>query len=578
MKLRLSTPALSRVLSVELRASCAPAPQRHAAPLFREPHPFAVPLCKPPESIPFSTWQRAQYFSTRPKLKQKSADPDRFKQLPGELNNKVTPEEKEHYERTVAESTQSGGQVRTPWQREGAEEKPVKKPRSASAMTKGKLLTTPSRMLKLVIPLTISDHNTDRKDVEPLALLVHPQQPLSYLERLIQAELPLLREGNRERVPNVWFRAEDSMRDSLEPRTPRVGREKGKGGRDDEGVQVAQEKERRDQDAEEEDTKEEREQTSVEQDEHEKMQKEHKEAVENPPHGDAAEDAQSGDVNKDRLSPQHARQLRGGPGEGGVESYSGLGHETASGRDDESSKESSEDDAEERHMVRWSSSTEIGDFIRDAARGKEFAIEIENAPSDIRVGVPSFGDRTYYLRMRLRSTSRKIAQMADVKRECDELAKKGAQRFAFSGLGVLCAWWYLVYRLTFETDLGWDVMEPVTYLVGLTTFMGGYVWFLYHNREVSYRTAMNVTISRRQSKLYEQRGFDLAKWEQLIEDGNALRREIRAVATEYDVEWDELRDEKEEKVAEALRKERDPKKDKDGDSDSHRDEGSDKDR
>ena len=35
----------------------------------------------------------------------------------------------------------------------------------------GKLLTTPSRLLKLIIPLTTMDKNTDRKDIEPLALL-----------------------------------------------------------------------------------------------------------------------------------------------------------------------------------------------------------------------------------------------------------------------------------------------------------------------------------------------------------------------------------------------------------------------
>jgi hypothetical protein len=67
---------------------------------------------------------------------------------------------------------------------------------------------------------------------------------------------------------------------------------------------------------------------------------------------------------------------------------------------------------------------------------------------------------------------------------------------------------------------------------------------------------MNFTISRRQSKLYEQRGFDARKWEALVEEGNALRKEIKAVANEYDVEWDELADEKDEEVAEALRKER----------------------
>lgn len=79
---------------------------------------------------------------------------------------------------------------------------------------------------------------------------------------------------------------------------------------------------------------------------------------------------------------------------------------------------------------------------------------------------------------------------------------------------------------------------------------------------------MNFTISRRQQKLYSQHNFDLRKWEMLIEDGNALRKEIKAIANEYDVEWDELKEEKDEKVAEALRKDRrrkEGKKDKDDD-------------
>ena len=34
-----------------------------------------------------------------------------------------------------------------------------------------------------------------------------------------------------------------------------------------------------------------------------------------------------------------------------------------------------------------------------------------------------------------------------------------------------CIHWQ-VYYLTFETSLGWDVMEPVTYLVGLSGLIG----------------------------------------------------------------------------------------------------------
>lgn len=243
--------------------------------------------------------------------------------------------------------------------------------------------------------------------------------------------------------------------------------------------------------------------------------------------------------------------IRGGHGEGGVESYSGLGRLGAPSPPDE-------------EFVRWSKSTEIGDFVRDAARGREFAVEIEGAPRQIRVGVPSFGDRTYYLRMRLRKRAGEIAKMADVKRACDLAAESGAQRVAYAGFGGMVGWLGLVYYLTFKTDLGWDVMEPVTYLVGLGGILTGYAWFLFNKREASYRSAMNLTVSRRQNKLYEERGFDLRRWEYAMEEANALRREILAVAGEYDVEWDEKRDSRDEKVIVALKEHRHAKREERG--------------
>lgn len=90
------------------------------------------------------------------------------------------------------------------------------------------------------------------------------------------------------------------------------------------------------------------------------------------------------------------------------------------------------------------------------------------------------------------------------------------------------------------------------------------MWFLYHNREVSYRSAMNLTVSRRQSKLYAEKGFNLSQWEGLVEEANRLRREIKLVADEYDVEWDEVSDEHDEKVAKALREERKKERKKGG--------------
>ncbi|KAF1984217.1 DUF607-domain-containing protein [Aulographum hederae CBS 113979] len=449
-----------------------------------------------------------------------------------ELNHDVSEEEQQHYDKQVIEDKSK--QFKTPWHREGSDKPPVARQRSAGAMTKGKLLTTPSRMLKLILPLTTVDANKDRKDVEPLALLVHPQQPLSYLERLIQSELPVMQDpkSGKDRVPNVHFRAEDSTQDSIHPTM----------------------------------SKEEEEEEAKKEVEDENEPEGEEKNLENPDETRIGnETAKTGKLNQ--KTPDEAASIRGGVGEGGVESYSGLGREAAG------------DPAERHQFVRWSSSTEIGDFIRDAARGKEFAVEIEGAPREIRVGVPSFSDRTYYLRTRLRNKTKAIADMAEVKKECDKLAHKSAQNVAFGGFGLLAGWWGSVYYLTFQTDYGWDVMEPVTYLVGLSTLIGGYVWFLYHNREVSYRSAMNITISTRQHRLYESRGFDLRKWESLIEDANKLTKEIKAIAAEYDVEWDEQEEikgnlgKKGKGVAKALKKERrnsgnsEKKKGKDGEED-----------
>ena len=275
-------------------------------------------------------------------------------------------------------------------------------------------------MLKLILPLTTRDANTDRKDVEPLALLVHPQQPLSYLERLIQSELPMLKDQDgRERTPAVYFRAEDSMQDSLEPSEA-------------EKTPVSEESE-----------------TMDEKDGEEDFEKVDEFRFD----GKTEKTGKLSSTN--RKTPEQAAKIRGGPGQGGVESYSGEGQEAPATKEGD------------RKFVRWSSSTEVGDFIRDAARGQEFAVEIEGAPNDIRVGVPSFNDRTYYLRMRLRKTCKKISDMAEVKKECDRLAHKGAQRVATGGLAILVGWWVSVYQLTFQTELGWDVMEPVT--VSLST-------------------------------------------------------------------------------------------------------------
>lgn len=369
------------------------------------------------------------------------------------------------------ESRVKENQLRRPWLRQDADKPPAEQSPLPDIPTKGKLLTTPTRLLKLILPLPISvekDQGNNSRDfaralssndrIQPLALLVHPQQPLSYVERLVQAELPPVLEDGKEKIPNIYFRAEDSAADNS-PTTKDEARAK----------------------------------------DVDKENKKHSEPDSNP----------------------H------------VASYSGLGHEA---NEKDSASES------EKRWVRWSSSTEMGDFIRDAARGREFAIEVEGYNLEMRVSVPSFNDRTYYMRMRLRRMSRQIDHLASIKKECDELAHRSAHRLAQGGFAALASWWGVVYYVTFQTEWGWDLVEPVTYLVGLSTIMGGYLWFLYISKDLSYKAAMNITVSRRQNALYEAKGFDMQRWEQLVQEANSMRREIKTIAAEYDVDWDEMKD------------------------------------
>ncbi|KAK6538066.1 hypothetical protein TWF694_010954 [Orbilia ellipsospora] len=124
------------------------------------------------------------------------------------------------------------------------------------------------------------------------------------------------------------------------------------------------------------------------------------------------------------------------------------------------------EDQDEQSLVLWSGSTEIGDFVRDAAAGHEeeeqgleggFVIDIEGTldKSGVWVSVPSFNDRTLYLRRRYGWITKEIEGLVGIKEKCDKLAHKTAQHVALGGFCGMISWWGLVYFLTFNTSLGW---------------------------------------------------------------------------------------------------------------------------
>ncbi|KAF8079040.1 hypothetical protein FPV67DRAFT_1616599 [Lyophyllum atratum] len=192
-------------------------------------------------------------------------------------------------------------------------------------------------------------------------------------------------------------------------------------------------------------------------------------------------------------------------------------------------------------IYQWSDSTDIGDFIKDAARSSQFSICFTYNPAKmvarlpIDVEIPTFADRTRFLRRRLHHIQRKLELMENLKRDCDREARRGAKRMAMGGFGMLVVYWGAVARLTFW-DFGWDVMEPITYLSGLSTVICGYLWFLYQGREVSYSSVLDQSISTRREALYKSRGLDIDQWMDFVAEAKSLRREISRIAEDYDEE------------------------------------------
>jgi len=98
---------------------------------------------------------------------------------------------------------------------------------------------------------------------------------------------------------------------------------------------------------------------------------------------------------------------------------------------------------------RWSPSTGIGDFMREAARASNFIVQIGNRR--VVVNLPSFEDRTRFLRASLHMKTGEIERLSKLKGECDKDARRITQRMAFGGAGLLGFWWLSVGFLTFRT-------------------------------------------------------------------------------------------------------------------------------
>ena len=116
-----------------------------AKPPFRAAHFHTVfaRTSSPTQRLSLSplTCRRSITLGKKQRIEERTGT-NSYAQPAHELNQEVTEEEAKDYEERVVEDTKAK-QIRTPWHREGSDQPPVARQRSAGAMTKGTLAPCP---------------------------------------------------------------------------------------------------------------------------------------------------------------------------------------------------------------------------------------------------------------------------------------------------------------------------------------------------------------------------------------------------------------------------------------------------
>ncbi len=113
---------------------------------------------------------------------------------------------------------------------------------------------------------------------------------------------------------------------------------------------------------------------------------------------------------------------------------------------------------------------------------------------------------------------KKLNEEYDQMREKVVLAEKRAQRRAnqllYGGLIVLTAQLAMFIRFTY-VEFSWDVMEPISYFVGLANVIMGYIYFMFTQRDFSFGTWQSQMMQNAMDRQLKTGKFDVEKYEQM---------------------------------------------------------------
>ena len=106
-----------------------------------------------------------------------------------------------------------------------------------------------------------------------------------------------------------------------------------------------------------------------------------------------------------------------------------------------------------------------------------------------------------------------LAELTRIKDRLDLSSERHAKRRVWLSLVALLLVWGLLAYLTYK--LGWGVMEPWTYFIGIASAAGAYGYFAYTQQEFSPRAIYEHMIESKKKQTYLDSGFNLEKYERL---------------------------------------------------------------
>jgi len=111
----------------------------------------------------------------------------------------------------------------------------------------------------------------------------------------------------------------------------------------------------------------------------------------------------------------------------------------------------------------------------------------------------------------------------ETKLELDRKAESRAKLGMVGAFVLLAAQFFILARMVW-VSFNWDIMEPVTYFVGLFTLMGGYSFFVLCGEDYTYK-ALEYRLRLRVLRYYYiSKEFNWKKWNDLHQQVEVLRK------------------------------------------------------